>query len=53
MLTSLGRFLRKLRIDRGEILKDMAANRGKEPKVLSKDDELYKRFHRVFRGVRI
>jgi transcriptional regulator with XRE-family HTH domain len=24
MLTSLGRFLRKLRIDRGEILKDMA-----------------------------
>ena len=28
-------------------------NRGKEPKVLSKDDELYKRFHRVFRGVRI
>ena len=28
-------------------------NRGKEPKVLSKDDELYKRFHSVFRGVRI
>ena len=25
MLTSLGRFLRKLRIDRGEVLKDMAA----------------------------
>ena len=24
MLTSLGRFLRKLRIDRGEILKNMA-----------------------------
>lgn len=28
MLTSIGRFLRKLRIDRGEILKDMADKLG-------------------------
>ena len=28
MLTSLGKFLRKLRIDRGEILKDMADKLG-------------------------
>ena len=28
MLTSIGRFLRKLRIDNGEILKDMAMLNG-------------------------
>ena len=35
MLTSIGRFLRKLRIDRGEILKDMAEALGVSSAFLS------------------
>jgi transcriptional regulator with XRE-family HTH domain len=35
MLTSLGKFLRKLRIDRGEILKDMADKLGVTASFLS------------------
>lgn len=35
MLTSFGKFLRKLRIDRGELLKDMADNLGVTSSYLS------------------
>lgn len=35
MLTSVGRFLRKLRIDEGEILRDMARKLGVSPAFLS------------------
>ena len=35
MLTSVGKFLRKLRIDRGEILRDMARNLDVSPAFLS------------------
>lgn len=35
MLTNLGKFLRKIRIDRGEILKDMADNLGVSSAFLS------------------
>lgn len=35
MLTQLGKFLRKLRIDRGELLKDMADNLGMSSSMLS------------------
>ena len=35
MITSLGRFLRKLRIDQGEILKDMADKLGVSVSFLS------------------
>ena len=35
MLTSVGRFLRKLRIDKGEILRDMARNLGVSSAFLS------------------
>lgn len=35
MITQLGKFLRKLRIDRGELLKDMADNLGMSPSMLS------------------
>ena len=35
MITALGRFLRKLRIDRGELMKDMADNLGISPSMLS------------------
>lgn len=35
MLTQLGKFLRKIRIDRGELLKDMANNLGMSSSMLS------------------
>lgn len=35
MLTQLGKFLRKIRIDRGELLKDMADNLGMSSSMLS------------------
>ena len=45
MLTSLGRFLRKLRIDRGEILKNMAEKLEVTSSFLSAVENGKKRMH--------
>lgn len=51
MLTSLGKFLRKLRIDRGEILKDMADKLGVTASFLSAVENGKKRMPSSWNGV--
>lgn len=50
MLTSLGKFLRKLRIDRGEILKDMAEKLEVTASFLSAVENGKKRMPSVWNG---